>query len=336
VSPPLKFGVTFQPDPPASRTVGWARIAEETGHDYVWLWDSHVLWQDVYPLFALMAAATQRVRIGPCVTNPATRHPTVTASAVATLNDLSGGRFDVGIGRGDSAQRVIGHKPVSLDELRRTCELIRELAAGRPAELDGVTLRLGWSPGHEVPIWIAGYGPKALRLAGQVADGVILQLADPDLIAWLLEHVRAGAEAAGRRFEDIEVQVAAPAYVGDDLAHAREQVRWFPALVSNHVVDLVHRYAPERLPAALTEYIRARQSYDYAEHGRVGSGNEAFVSDEVVDRFCVIGTPEQVRRKLDALRAVGATQFNNYDMGDDVVGQMRRFGADVIPTVVGR
>jgi probable F420-dependent oxidoreductase len=329
----FSFGVTFQPDPPVTRTVEWAKIAEETGHDYVWLWDSHVLWQDVYPLFALIAAETHRIRIGPCVTNPATRHPTVTASAVATLNEISGGRMDVGIGRGDSAQRVIGHRPVGLEHLRETCILIRELAAGRTAQVDGVPVRLNWSTGHEVPIWVAGYGPKALRVAGQVADGVILQLADPDLVRWFLGHVRAGAEDAGRRFEDIQVQVAAPAYVSADLEHARDQVRWFPALVSNHVVDLVRRYEPDRLPAALTDYIKARDHYDYSEHGRTGGGNEGFVTDEIVDRFCVIGTVDQVLGRIAELREVGVTQFNNYDMGDDVVAQMRIFGSDVIPAL---
>jgi probable F420-dependent oxidoreductase len=326
----LRFGVTFQPDPPLRRTVELARIAEETGHDYVWLWDSHVLWQEVYPIFALIAEGTERVRIGPCVTNPATRHPTVTASAIATLNELSGGRMEVGIGRGDSAQRVIGAHPVSLDRLRWACHVIRELVAGRPVEFDGATVRLAWSPGHEVRIWIAGYGPRALGLAGEVADGVILQLADPDLIPWFLAHVEEGARRVGRRLSEIEVQVAAPAYVGPDRARAREQVRWFPALVSNHVIDLVRRYAPDQLPAELTEYVRVRDRYDYAEHGRMGARHTSWVSDEVVDRFCVIGSVDEVRAKLRRLEAVGMTQFNNYDMGEDPAGQMRIFGSELI------
>ena len=329
----LDFGVTFQPDPPVARTVEWARIAEATGHDYVWLWDSHVLWQDVYPIFALIATRTSRVRIGPCVTNPATRHPTVTASAIATLNELSGGRMDVGLGRGDSALRVIGGRPVSLERLREACLLVRDLAGGRSAQVDGREVRLNWSSGHRVPIWIAGYGPRVLRLAGEVADGVILQVADPDLLPWFLHHVREAAARAGRAPNEVQVQVAAPAYVAGDLSHARDQVRWFPALVSNHVIDLVRRYAPDQLPADLTEYVRARDHYDYSEHGRVGSSHEGFVSDDVVDRFCVIGSVEQVRAKLERLREAGMTQFNNYDMGDDVSGQMRIFGADVIPTL---
>lgn len=326
----MRFGVTFQLDPPVSRTVERAVLAEKTGHDYVWVWDSHVLWQDVYPIMALIAEHTQRVRIGPCVTNPATRDPTVTASAIATLNEISSGRMDVGIGRGDSALRVLGHAPVSLRRLEEVCRLLKELVAGRSARYDGVEVRLEWSTGAPAPIWVAGYGPRVLRLAGRVADGVILQLADPALIRWFLGFVRAGAEEAGRSFQDIEVQAAAPAYVSDDLVHAREQVRWFPALVSNHVVDLLHRYPRDQLPASLISYVESREGYDYREHGRVGAGNERFVSDAVIDRFCVVGPAAACRERISELQAAGVTQFNNYNMGDDVDGQMCIFADQII------
>jgi probable F420-dependent oxidoreductase len=279
---------------------------------------------------ALIAEHTHRVRIGPCVTNPGTRDPTVTASAIATLNEISGGRMDIGIGRGDSALRVLGHPPVSLDRLEEVCRLLRDLVAGRAASYDGKPVRLEWSSGTPTPIWVAGYGPRALRLAGRVADGVILQLADPDLIRWFLGFVREGAAEAGRPFEDIQVQAAAPAYVSDDLAHAREQVRWFPALVSNHVVDLLRRYPRDQLPSSLVSYVESREGYDYHEHGRVGAGNERFVNDAVVDRFCVVGSAAACRARISELEAAGVTQFNNYDMGDDVEGQMRIFADQII------
>jgi probable F420-dependent oxidoreductase len=330
----LSFGICFTTDPPPSRVVNLTRAAEEAGFDHAWLWDSHVLWQDPYPVFALMAAATSRIRMGPCVTNPATRDPTVTASALATLNDISGGRVDMGIGRGDSARRVIGRKPVTLDELETAIRLIKDLAEGRTASQDGTELQLKWAKGT-LPVWVAAYGPKALRLAGRVGDGVILQLADPFLVEWLLGFVREGAEEAGRRFEDIKVMSAAPAYVTADLAHAREQVRWFPALVSNHVVDLVKRYQPDELPGELTEYIAARDHYDYADHGRPGAEHAEFVTDEVVDRFCVIGTAEACERRLRDLEAAGVTQFNIYSMVDDPEGIIRAFGKDLIPALTG-
>src|SRR6266508_6776244 len=218
----LSFGVTFMADPPVSRLVQRTKLAEDNGFDYAWMWDSHVLWQEVYPIFALQAANTRKIRLGPCVTNPATRDLTVTASALATLNEISGGRMDCGIGRGDSARRVIGKPPVTMDRLEDSIRLIRDLAAGREVDYEGTKTQLKWATG-ELPIWFAAYGPKALRMAGRVGDGVILQLADPYLIEWFLRYVREGAEAAGRRFEDIRVMAAATAYVTEDLAHARDE-----------------------------------------------------------------------------------------------------------------
>lgn len=326
----LSFGVTFMLDPPPSRVVELAKLAEENGFDYVWAWDSHVLWQDVYPVFTLIATNTERVRIGPCVTNPATRDITVTASALATLNQISGGRMVMGIGRGDSARRVIGKPPVTVEHLEQACRQIRDLAEGREIEYDGAPLRLKWASGT-LPVWVAAYGPKALRAAGRVADGLIMQLADPYIIEWSLRYVREGAEEAGRSFDDIQIMSAAPAYMTDDLEEAREQVRWFPAMVSNHVVDLVHRYASTELPRELTEFIAARDHYDYADHGRTGAEHASFVTDEVVDRFCVLGTPDRCLAKLRELEALGVDQFNFYSMVDDPAGVIRSFGRDLIP-----
>jgi probable F420-dependent oxidoreductase len=327
----LSFGVTFMTDPPASETVSRTVLAEENGFSHAWMWDSHVLWQDPYPIFALMAAATGRIHLGTCVTNPVTRDPTVTASAMATLNEISGGRMEMGIGRGDSAQRVLGRGPVSVARLEQACRTIRDLAEGRPVEFDGTEVQLKWSEGHRLPVWVAAYGPKALHCAGRVADGVILQLADPFIIEWALRYLREGAEQAGRDPADIKVMAAAPAYLSDDLAHARDQVRWFPALVSNHVVDLVQRYHEGELPDELTDYIAAREGYDYAHHGRAGSDNAEFVTDEVVDRFCVIGGPEQVRARLGELSDLGVDQFNIYTMVDDPRAVITGFGSEIIP-----
>ena len=307
------------------------KLAEGNGFEYAWLFDSHVLWQEVYPIFTLMAAATRRIKIGPCVTNPGTRDPSVTASALATLNEISGGRMVMGIGRGDSARRVLGQKPVTVDEMERDCRLIRDLAAGREVSYDGVKIQIKWAK-HELPIWVAGYGPKALRAAGRVADGVIIQLADPAIIKWCLQFVREGAEEAGRSFDDILVQAAAPAYISDDLEQAREQVRWFPALVSNHVVDLLKQYDVQDLPKALTDYIKARDHYDYADHAKRGAAHADFVPNEVVDRFCVIGTVEQTRARIQELIDVGVDQFNLYLMVDKPEAVIKTYGEEIIPT----
>ena len=326
----MDFGFTLKPEHGIERTIALTRQAEAAGFTYGWLFDSHVLWRDVYPLLTLMAVNTTTMRLGTCVTNPATREPSVTASALATLDEISGGRMDLGIGRGDSARRVEGKPPTTMKTLEEAIVLIRDLVEGRTAMSDGTEVQLPWTGRWKLPVWVAGYGPMALAMTGRVADGVILQLADPDLIRWMLGMLREAAERAGRDPSSIRVQAAAPAHVAP-LAQARERVRWFPALVSNHVVDLVNKYPPEDLPAALTGYIRDRTGYDYHHHAEVGSCNARFVEDEVVDRFCVIGPPDEHVRRLLELRDAGVDQFNLYLMNGDEEAQLEAYAANVIP-----
>jgi len=324
------FGITLKPDMAPRRVVALTRQAEEAGFAYGWLFDSHVLWLEPYPLLTLMALNTTRMRLGTCVTNPATRDPTVTASALATLNLISGGRMDLGIGRGDSARRVMGKKPTTLATLEQATRMIRDLAGGEPTDYDGEQIRMEWAAGT-LPIWIAGYGPKALHMAGRIADGIILQFADPHLIRWCLGFVRAGAEAAGRDFATIKIMAAAPVWVSDDLAAAREHVRWFPALVSNHVMDLIARYDPADLPPELTAYVQDRAGYDYRHHAEVGSGNAAFVADDVVDRFCIVGPVAEHHRRLKELADLGVHQFNIYLMSGDEEATLDVYGREIIP-----
>jgi probable F420-dependent oxidoreductase len=326
----MDFGITLKPDMTPDRAVALARQAEEAGFGYGWLFDSHVLWLEPYPLLTMIALNTKRMRLGTCVTNPATRDPSVTASALATLNLISGGRMDLGMGRGDCARRVLGKKPTTLARLEEAVRIIKDLATGAPTDYDGEQIQLEWARG-ELPVWIAGYGPKALHLTGRVADGVILQFADPHLIKWCMGFVREGATAAGRDPDSIRVMAAAPVWVADDLATAREHVRWFPALVSNHVMDLIARYDPAELPPELTAYVRERSGYDYRHHAEVGSSNAQFVSDDVVDRFCIVGPLEEHRRRLRELAALGVDQFNIYLMSGDEEGTLDLYGREIVP-----
>jgi probable F420-dependent oxidoreductase len=328
----MDFGFTLKPDHTVARIVGLTRQAEQAGFNYGWLFDSHVLWKEVYPLLTVMALNTTGMRLGTCVTTPATREPTVTASALATLDEISGGRMDLGIGRGDSARRVLGQPPTTMRTLEDAILLIRDLVEGRSHEWTGVDVRLPWTGTWRLPVWVAGYGPMALSMTGRIADGLILQLADPDLIRWMAGMMRDAASAAGRDPGSIRIQAAAPAHVGPRAA-GRERVRWFPALVSNHVVDLVNKYPREELPETLTGYIRDRQGYDYLHHAEVGSSNAGFVSDDVVDRFCVLGGPEEHITRLEELRAAGVDQFNIYLMNGDEEAQLDAYGRDVIPAL---
>src|SRR5262245_31655551 len=329
----LEFAITFKPDMDHQRIVALTKQAEAAGFTYGWIFDSNVLWPEAYPLLTLMAVNTERMRLGTCVTNPAVRDATVTASLLATLNRISGGRMDLGIGRGDSSRRVMGKKPTTLERLEETVRAIKDLCAGKKIEYEGREIQMNWADSGVPPVWVAGYGPKALRCAGRVGDGVILQFADPHLIKWCLGFVKEGAEEMGRDFSKIRVMSAAPVWVADDLNKARDQVRWFPALVSNHVVDLVSRYKPEELPPELTAYIRDRKGYNYLHHAEVGSSNSEFVSDEVVDRFAIVGPAEEHVRRLKELESIGVTQFNIYLMSGDEEKTVEAYGRDVIPHV---
>jgi probable F420-dependent oxidoreductase len=327
----MQFGFTLKPEHSIERTLALTRQAEAAGFTYGWLFDSHVLWRDPYPLLTLMAQATTRMRFGTCVTNPATREPSVTASALAVLQELSGGRMDLGIGRGDSARRVLGKGPTTMKDLEQAVHVIRALAEGRSVEFEGAMLELPWVSGeHQLPVWIAGYGPVALRLTGRIADGAMLQIGDPSLIRWFVSQVRASAEASGRDPKSVKVMAAAPAHVGD-LADGRDRTRWFPALVSNHVVDLVNKYPREDLPEELTSYVRDREGYDYLHHAEVGSTNAAFVSDDIVDRFCIVGSVEDHVARLHELADAGVDQFNLYLMNGNEEEQLELYGREVIP-----
>jgi alkanesulfonate monooxygenase SsuD/methylene tetrahydromethanopterin reductase-like flavin-dependent oxidoreductase (luciferase family) len=212
---------------------------------------------------------------------------------------------------------------------------IRALAIGETISYEGETVQLPWvgmdGGAPTLPVWVAGYGPKALALAGRVADGVVLQFADPHLIAWCMGFVRAGAEEAGRDPSGIKIMAAAPVWVSDDLEVAREHVRWFPALVSNHVMDLIARYDPAELPAELTAYVRDRTGYDYHHHAEVGSSNGQFVSDDVVDRFCIVGPVAEHQRRLQELADLGVDQFNIYLMSGDEEATLDVYGREIVP-----
>ena len=297
------------------------------GFSHVWTFDSHILWQEPYVIYSQILAQTQRIKVGPFVTNPATRDWTVTASVFATLNEMFG-------------NRTVRHRPrrlggarherqaVTMTELRESIHVIRELGNSRPVEYHGSTIQFPWSTGSELEVWVAAYGPMALRVAGEVGDGFILQLADLDIAEWMITTVRNAAEKVGRDPMSVKFCVAAPMYVGDDWAHMRDQCRWFGGMVGNHVADIVAKYGMHgTVPDALTDYIRGRQDYDYNEHGRAGNVHTQFVPDEIVERFCVLGSADQHIQKLKALAELGVDQFAGLpparQQGGDAAGLRR-------------
>ncbi|HEU5151243.1 MAG TPA: TIGR03842 family LLM class F420-dependent oxidoreductase [Iamia sp.] len=332
----MDVGVVLQTTPPSARVVDLAVRAEAYGFTHVWTFDSHILWQEPFVLYSQILDRTRNVVVGPMVTNPATRDWTVTASLFATLNEMYGNRTICGIGRGDSAVRVTNGKPTTLATLREAIGVIRGLANGSAVSYRGQELRLPWAARSRCEVWVAAYGPKALALTGEVGDGFILQLADPSIAAWTIDAVRSAAADAGRDPASIRICVAAPAYVTDGsasgLAHGRDQVRWFGGMVGNHVADIVARYGTSgAVPAALTEYIAGRTGYDYNSHGQSDNDHVAFVSDDIVDRFCIVGPVEAHVERLRELEALGVDQFAVYLQHDDKDATLRHYGEKVIP-----
>ena len=325
----------LQNNPPAWRVVDLCRRAETLGFTHGWTFDSHVLWQEPFVVYSQILSATHTMKVGPMVTNPGTRDWTVTASMFATLNDMFGDRTVCGIGRGDSAMRVLGFPPSDLATLREAMTVIKALAEGRSVAYNGTDQQFPWSQGSSLDIYMAAYGPKALKLCGEQADGFILQLADPQIAAWTIDAVRTAASDAGRDPDLIKICVAAPAYVGEDLAHQRDQVRWFGGMVGNHVADLIERYGPDTdlIPEALVTYVENRKGYDYAEHGKATSTHVDFVTDDIIDRFCLLGPPAAHIEALMELRDLGVDQFAVYLQHDGQDETLTAYGEKVIPTV---
>ena len=331
----MDFGLVLQTNPPASRVVELTKRAEDAGFTHGWAFDSHVLWEEPFVIFSQMLAATERMIVGPLVTNPGTRDWTVLASLFATLNEMFDGRTICGMGRGDSALRVIGRKPTTLQKMSESMRVIKGLVAGQEVEYLGQPLSIPWiEEGWELPMWAAGYGPKALTLVAEEADGFVIQLADPYLVEWTTKFVRQKATEAGRNPDDIAICVAAPAYVGEDVPHQRDQVRWFGGMVGNHVADLVDRYGddPDRVPKELSDYIAARKGYDYSHHGKSDNPTTDFVTDDVVDRFCVLGGVDSHLERMTHLAELGVDQFAIYLMHDAKEETLQAYREEIIPS----
>ena len=328
----MDIGVVLQTTPPARQVIDLARKADSHGFTHVWTFDSHILWEEPYVIYSQILAETKNVIVGPMVTNPATRDWTVTASLFATLNEMYGNRTICGIGRGDSAVRVTNGKPTTLATLRESIDVIRELSNGREIDYNGSKIKFEWASKSKCEVWVAAYGPTALQLTGEVGDGFILQLADIDIAAWTIDAVRKAARDAGRDPKSVKICVAAPAYVGDDLSHMREQCRWFGGMVGNHVADIVSRYGDtSAVPKALTDYIKDRQGYDYKQHGQAGNTHTTFVPDSIVDRFCILGKVDEHLNRLKALKDLGVDQFSIYLQHDGKEQTLEAYGKYILP-----
>lgn len=328
----MDFAITFKGDISPKRTVALCQQAEVAGFKYAWFFDSHVLWRECYITMAMCMEHTDTIRFGPLVTNPGVRDWSVAASLYATLAQQSNGRLDIGVGRGDSSRRMLGKKPMTIETMVEFSNALRALVSGEKIQYGGVETQLPWADGYQLPIWIAAYGPKALKGAGEAGDGLVIQLGEPALVKWFADQAISAGKAAGRDMSGYQVMSAAPVWVGD-MGKGREQTRWFPAMVGNHVADIVEKYGMDdpSIPQSFTNYIKGRRGYDYHDHANKDADHLDFISEDVVDSFAILGTAEQHVEKLKQLEAVGVTQFNIYLMCGEEERQVAEYAEHIIP-----
>jgi alkanesulfonate monooxygenase SsuD/methylene tetrahydromethanopterin reductase-like flavin-dependent oxidoreductase (luciferase family) len=309
------------------------QVAERAGFSHAWFVDSQILWQDCYVYMAQALAMTERIVLGTAVSNPFTRHPTVTASVNATLAELYPGRLIVGLGRGDSAVRTMGLNPVPTKELRAAVPVIRALMAGETTEINDAEVHFRWrKEGPPVPIALSATGPKNLRAAGALADIVMIYVGvHPENVSWAINHIRAGAADAGRDPDSVKVSVLCGLEVSDDRAAAQDAVRWAAAACANHIGDTMTRNPAHGMPATMTRLVDARiQHYDYYEgHLDSGADHTAFLTPELIDDFAIAGPPEHCLEMIQALAELGVWEVSSayYNGRND---QLERVGREVI------
>ena len=331
----MEFGICFKGFVEPERARALVKQAEAGGFDYCWFYDSHILWRECYPAIAMCMEHTTTMRFGPCVTNPNTRDWSLVASLFGSLAKQSGGRIDMGLGRGDSAVRVMGKKPATLARLAEFTEKVKAMIRGEEVMYGDcpAPVKFPWADGYELPVWVAAYGPKALKTAGEIGDGLILQIAEPALVKWFADQAINAGNEAGRDMSSFRIMAAAPAYIGDSIAECVEATKWFPAMVGNHVADIVEKYGADssEVPQSLTAYIEDRKGYDYSKHGQSDNPYLDFITPDIVESFCVLGKIEQHIEKLKLLREAGATQFNIYLDNGDEERIIADYASDIIP-----
>ena len=327
-----RFGIVFLPESLAGFGE-LCREAEGTGFDWLGVADSQSVFRELYVALTVAALHTSRMRLGPLVTNPLTRHLVVTASAVASVDELSGGRAVLGLGSGDSAIYTIGAPPATMAGLEDSVATLGRLTAGLAVKREGRTWRVHRSA-RRVPIYLAAEGPRTLELAGRVADGVIVGLGlTPEVIRLSLAAIERGARAAGRAPADVDVWWFAKTSLADRRETAIEPIKMALAASANHAFRFT--LEGKAVPPGLHARIRALQrAYDAHHHELPGAANASLpdrfgLTEFLVDRFGIAGTPAdcvaQIARAMDA----GARQFVITGFVPDPRTFMRRWAKEV-------
>jgi 5,10-methylenetetrahydromethanopterin reductase len=299
----MEFGVGLFPTEPLPKMIQLAKLAEELGYSHVWIGDSHLIWREAYVNMAAAALNTKHVKLGTGVTNPLTRHPSVVASAYATLEELAPGRFIVGIGLGDSSVETMGMKPAKLGFFEQTIREMRELIAGKEVQLDSGKIHLKHPAKQAMPVYIAASGPKMLELSGKIADGIIVLVGVADeYLAQAKARIEAGAKAAGRKLADIHLVLWVPCAVSDT-APAKDAVKAHVARVVAHPQPYVLDKEEQKVLAEI------RKTYDYYHHMDQEANHAEVIPDWLVDKFAIAGTVAECRAQVERIQKSGIQQI---------------------------
>ena len=330
----MKFGVTLLPDS-LEALVRRARLAEEMGFDYLGVGDSQSLFRELYVSLSAVAVSTRRVMLGPTITNPLTRHPAVTASAIASVNELSGGRAFLGIGSGDSAVLNLGLRPARVADLRHYVKSVRGMLAGETAEYRGRPAHVRWA-NAPIPIVIAAEGPRTLTMAGEIADAAIVHTGlTTDILSDTVARIRDGERSAGREQGTVEVWAFAKCNIAGSRDDAIQEIKMALAASGHHV--FAHTLEGKQVPQELHEAVHAlRRQYQASEHEQLGQTRNASLTDELgltdyfADRFAVAGAPEECRAKARSIFDAGVDVLLITAIGPDPDRIIRRFGREVV------
>jgi 5,10-methylenetetrahydromethanopterin reductase len=301
----VKFDVGILASQPLPVLVRQVQLAESLGFDTAWIADTHLVCRELWVTLAACAAGTSRIRLGPGIAVPHTRHISVTASAIATLHEMAEGRVVIGIGTGGSAAETMGlsvGKVARIATLESMAVSLRRLLGRESIRLEnGADARLAWlerSPA--IPLYLAGSGPRMLDAAGRLGDGAIMY---SGVAPWLVEAalgcVKAGARTAGRDPDDLDVAIWAPTSIAPDRALARDHVRGRVASALRHAFPVA--WSPE--DQAVIDQVRA--AYDSYQHASAASKHRLLVTDRFVDLMALAGRPEEVREQVQGIIGVG-------------------------------
>ncbi|MDA1099254.1 MAG: LLM class flavin-dependent oxidoreductase [Proteobacteria bacterium] len=334
-----RFGLIEVPRSIAS-TIENAKLAESVGFDWVGIADSQSLFRELFVSLGAIGQATSSVMIGPSVTNPLTRHPAVMASAIASVQELSGGRAMFGIGTGDSAIYNLNERPGGLRGLRDYVLALRALLRGEPTQFAGREIHTKWiaeQAGNPVPIYISAEGPKTLELAGEIADGVICGMGvSPEVVKLTLEHIAIGAGRAGKTLDDIDVWTLARVNVGADRGALVNEIRMELASTAHHAFRFTQagKLVPPQFAAAIQ---RVQAGYRPAHHEDLGQSPNAGLMDDpelldyMTDRFAIVGTADDCVARIQSIRASGMRQFLFTGFVDERAALIKTLGRSVFP-----